>query len=118
MNKFNVVLSFFVVSIMSLSTPAYSFEIEPIGALVGIRDAPEIGSKYRIDDNSYGAAPVTLMCQLQGKFQAFSACHLDANVHHLFLDMTKDNFTGRNVSGRKIEFIGVKHGQLFFKLLE
>ncbi|MFS1476696.1 LuxR family transcriptional regulator [Vibrio lentus] len=118
MNMFNVSESLFLGLLISLSFPAFSSEVKPIGELVGIKHVPEVGAKYRIDETSYGAAPVTLSCELEGRFRTFSACELDANVRSLFLDMTKDNFTGRNVSGRIIEFTGIKHGQLFFELMD
>ena len=118
MSRFNVKISLFIGLLISLSTPAFSSEVKPIAALVGIKHVPEIGSKYRIDETSYGAAPVTLSCELKGRFRSFSACELDANVRSLYLEMTKDNFTGRNVSGRTIEFTGIKYGQLFFKLMD
>jgi hypothetical protein len=118
MNINKIKKSLFLGLMMSLSAPTFASEIKPISALVGIKDAPVIGSQYRIDATSYGAAPVTLFCELESKFRAFSACELDANIRRLYLDMTKDNFSGRNVSGRIIEFTGIKYGQLFFKLVD
>ena len=104
-----------ILMLIPLSTPAFSSEIKKIESLSGIEQAPEIGSKYNI---TFHGAPIVLSCELKSTVRTFSACHIPTNSGYLYLDITKDNFTGRNVSGRNVEFTGIKHGQLFFKLIE
>lgn len=109
-------VKFFLIALL-LSNTTLASEPLPLGALGGLKNAPEIGTIYRIDDAAYGAKPVQLRCMSKGLYFDFSACELEANISNLFLDMTPDNFTGRNVSGMNIKFTGIKHGQLFFELL-
>nr|MBF4390050.1 LuxR family transcriptional regulator [Vibrio anguillarum] len=51
-------------------------------------------------------------------YTAFSYCELNSNARGLYLEIGETNFTGKNVSGELIEFIGIQHGQLFFKLVK
>ncbi|WP_234915522.1 LuxR family transcriptional regulator, partial [Vibrio anguillarum] len=100
-----------------LSTSTVAAETEPsINALVGIKQAPKLGERFRVDTAGYNAAPVTLVCMEASPYTAFSYCELNSNARGLYLEIGETNFTGKNVSGELIEFIGIQHGQLFFKL--
>ena len=51
-----------------------------INTLVGIKDAPKVGERFRIDAAGYNAAPVTLVCMEKSAYSALSGCELNANV--------------------------------------
>lgn len=102
-----------------LSTTAAAMTEPSINALVGIKQAPKPGEQFRVDTAGYNAAPVTLICREKSIYTPFSSCELNSNVRGgLFLHIGESNFTGKNISGELIEFIGIQHGQLFFQLVD
>lgn len=117
MTRFLVGRSLILLSTLCSFSVLASTELS-INTLVGIKDAPKVGEKFRIDAAAgYNAAPVTLVCMEKSAYSPLSGCELNANARGLYLDIDERNFTGRNVSGELIEFTGIKHGHLFFRLI-
>ena len=101
--------------IVFLTPSALASEIKPVEFLYGLSHAPRIGSVYNLSDEY----EVSLYCSEKGPVTSFSSCRIGSSESsHLYLEMTSDNFSGRNMIGRRIEFIGIKHGQLFFQLVD
>lgn len=98
-----------------LTPSALASEIKSVKFLYGLSHAPRIGSVYNLSDEYV----VSLYCSEKGPVTSFSSCRIGSlDINPLYLEMTDDNFTGRNMMGRHIEFIGIKHGQLFFQLVD
>lgn len=103
--------------IMSPYSFAQSLTEYPMGKLAAIKSPPKVGDLYRIDKVAYSGRPVVLYCE-SSSFRNVNGCAIDATVKGMYLELGNDNFTNKDVSGRLMEFVKIKNGHLFFKLID